>query len=196
MTEPTQENDAAVPFSLVDMHGKVLTSGMTLTRPVQMGCETLDEMAPENSYWKFPGWAVIPAQPTPQHVFDWPTHTWRDGTTLDERRAIQQRVVDQAFEDAAAALTGGYPASERMTWPTQQAEVLAWEAKPSAPTPYLDGIAAARGIPVAEMRSKTLEAVKSFLAASQALVGRRQALRDAIATATTQSAIQAVTWTA
>jgi len=104
-------------------------------------------------------------------------------TMADKIEAARQRKlaeINGAFEQAAAALTAGYPESERLTWPVQQAEVLAWAADNQVPTPYLDGLAAARGTTPAEMRQLTLNQVQAFMAASQQLVGKRQRLRDAV----------------
>ena len=102
--------------------------------------------------------------------------------------------INVAFSDAASALTAGYPEAERMTWATQQAEIMAWNANNNIPTPYLDGLAEARGISPEEMRQKTLEQTQLFLAASQSLVGKRQRLRDAAYTATTKENLEAITW--
>lgn len=113
---------------------------------------------------------------------------------LEEVQEQQIAAINAAFEAAAEALTDGYPATERLTWPAQQAEAQAWAANPSAPTPYLDGLAAARGITPEEMRQLTLDQVNLFLAASQQLVGTRQRLRDQINEAETIEAVRAVVW--
>lgn len=104
--------------------------------------------------------------------------------TLDDLKALQIARINSAFDRAAQALTAGYPEAERLTWPTQQAEALAWGANNAAPTPYLDGIAVARDIDPTEMRSLTLAQVRAFQAASQYLVGTRQRLRDAVSAVT------------
>src|SRR5690606_23111636 len=114
--------------------------------------------------------------------------------TLEELREHQVAQINAAFEQAAVALTSGYPEAERLTWPVQQAEALAWAADPAAPTPYLDGLAAARGITPAEMRTLTLAQVQAFQGASQQLVGTRQRLRDEINAAATVAAVRAVVW--
>lgn len=131
-------------------------------------------------------------------VVDPPTHedepTPEPEPSLEEVQAQQIAIINDAFEAAAQALTAGYPATERLTWPVQQAEALAWAANPSAPTPYLDGLAAARGITPEEMRQMTLDQVNLFLAASQQLVGTRQRLRDQINAAETIEDARAVVW--
>jgi len=81
-----------------------------------------------------------------------------------------------------------------MTWATQQAEVLAWADDESSPTPYLDGLAAARGITPEEMRAKTLAQTQLFMAASQQLVGKRQRLRDRVYEAETPQDLKAIQW--
>ncbi|MGB3289614.1 MAG: hypothetical protein WBA83_10085 [Burkholderiaceae bacterium] len=114
--------------------------------------------------------------------------------TLAEVRAAQLAQINNDFNIVAAALTAGYPEAERLTWPVQQTEALAWAADNTVATPYLDGLAVARGITDIEMRQLTLAQVQAFQAASQRLVGTRQRLRDEINAAATVAAVQAITW--
>lgn len=114
--------------------------------------------------------------------------------TLEEAQAAQLSQINRDFEAAAQALTAGYPEAERLTWPIQQAEALAWAADNNAATPYLDGLATARGITPAEMRQLTLDQVQAFMAASQQLVGTRQRLRDEINAAETVQDVQSIVW--
>lgn len=116
--------------------------------------------------------------------------------TLGEAKAARLSQINFDFERAASALTAGYPEAERLTWPIQQAEALAWAADNAAATPYLDGLAAARGISAEEMRQLTLAQVQAFQAASQQLVGTRQRLRDQINQAKTVSEVDAIAWPA
>lgn len=114
--------------------------------------------------------------------------------TLDALKGAKINSINSAFTQAAAALTEGYPEAERMTWATQQAEALAWDANSAAPTPYLDGLAQARQIDPLEMRQKTLQQTQLFMAASQQLVGKRQRLRDLVYEATSPEALDAIQW--
>lgn len=114
--------------------------------------------------------------------------------TLEDLRAAKINEINTAFTQAAAALTAGYPESERLTWPVQQQEALAWEADPDAPTPYLDGLAAARGITPEEMREKTLQQTQLFMSASQQLVGKRQRLRDLVYEAESPEDLEQIQW--
>lgn len=183
------------PFCAIDAHGQVVMRGHTLELPLVPGLTSLDEAAPLNTYRSGSAWLPIPEQPSPVHVFDWPTKVWADPRTLDQVRAAKLFEINQRFSLESAALIAGYPLEERQTWAAQEAEALAWALEPSAPTPYLDGIAAARGIDVVEMRAKTLEAVSAFRVASQWLVGTRQALRDAIQNPNaTRTQIGAIAW--
>jgi hypothetical protein len=114
--------------------------------------------------------------------------------TFEKLRARKLREIDAAFAIAAEALLSGYPVAERLTWPTQQTEAMAWSADNNHPTPYLDGLAAVRGITQEDMRARTLEAVQTWMVASQQLVGRRQALRDAANLAPDQAALDLIQW--
>jgi len=113
---------------------------------------------------------------------------------FEQARDAKLAQINAAFNEAASALTSGYPEAERMTWATQQREALAWAADPAAPTPYLDGLATARGISPEDMRQKTLDQTQLFMQASQQLVGTRQRLRDLAYAAATQADLDAIMW--
>lgn len=136
-----------------------------------------------------------PLRPSPEHLWDPATLSWVS-PSLESSRLAKINQITRDFEKAAESLTAGYPSTERLTWPVQQSEALAWEVEPNTPTPYLDGLALARGISKQEMRTKTVEVVREFLAASQYLVGTRQRLRDAAQSAATAEDLQAIRWPA
>ena len=100
--------------------------------------------------------------------------------------------INDAFEAAAAQLTAGYPPSEKMTWPMQQDEALAWRANNVSPTPFIDTLATARGISRAKFLSKTVAKVTAFRAASAQLVGAMQKCKDRVKAATTAAQIDAI----
>lgn len=189
---------ALVAFSIVDGLGRVLMHGEGLEVPAAPdGCHVVEGLPPSDRHWRDVGadvWVDMGDAPSPACVFDWPSHSWVDPRTLDDIRSAQVAAINAEARRQASALTAGYPDFERQTWPTQEREALAWHADASTPTPYLDGIATARGIAPEDMRAKTLEAVLAFRAASQYLVGTRQALRDAIHAASTPAAVFAVVW--
>lgn len=117
-----------------------------------------------------------------------------DPPTFEDLRAAKLQAINLSFTLNAAALTEGYPEAERLTWPLQQQEALAWAADGSTATPYLDGLAAARGIDPEEMRQKTLEQTQLFMVASQQLVGKRQRLRDLVYEAESPGDLDAIQW--
>lgn len=132
-------------------------------------------LVPPNPAEATVGWQVD------QHGVAWPPPSPPDESpSIEEARRRKHAEINDAFESAASALTLGYPETERLTWTVQLQEVLAWDANSQAATPYLDGLAIERGISAIDMRTKTLEQVRQFLAASQVLVGKRQRLRDAV----------------
>lgn len=100
--------------------------------------------------------------------------------TAELAPAEAARAVNAAFETAAARLTSGYPNSERLTWPIQESEALAWQANNGTPTPYIDALAAARGLSRTDYLQRTLLKVQAFRAASAAMVGVRQKAMDQI----------------
>lgn len=114
--------------------------------------------------------------------------------TVDELRPKKLDEINDKFSQQSAALIAGYPRDEQLTWPIQQAEALSWLQDSNSPTPYLDGLAQARGISVEEMRAKTLSAVQMWRSASQQLIGKRQALRDQVMSAQTVEQLSQIKW--
>lgn len=102
------------------------------------------------------------------------------GDALADARAWRTAENDRAFERAMQALCQGYPPSEIQSWERQRDEALAWEADSEAPTPWIDIAAQARGLDRGEFLARTLAKVHQFSATSAFLVGRRQAIADAI----------------
>lgn len=139
-------------------------------------------------------WEVIPAKPTEYHRWDDDSHLWVDQRVLADFKKQQLVVINRAYEADVATLTAGYPASEIATWPNQQRDAQAWEVDPDALTPYLDGIADARGIDRLDLLAMTLTNVNLFLVATAKFTGTRQRLRDAIEAATTEAEVLAVVW--
>lgn len=117
-----------------------------------------------------------------------------DPPKIDELKAAKLAEVDAAFELALGEFMGSYPMSERLTWPIQQAEALAWKTNPSLATPYLDSVATARGIDLQDMRQRTVERAEQFIAGSAPLLGKRQRLRDKIKSAQTADELVGVVW--
>lgn len=184
------------PYSVIDQLGRLLYFGLAIELPELEEHQRLihDQPPSANHFRDGDEWVELPPRPFPYCEFDYVAKMWADARPIDEVRGEQLKKIDAGFDEAAQALTAGYPLTEQMTWATQQTEALAWSRNPDAPTPYLDGIADERGIERIAMRAKTLQAVKGFLALSQKLVGRRQRLRDHALAAETREAINAASW--
>lgn len=115
---------------------------------------------------------------------------------LQLQGAREARIADinAACERALAALSQAYPAGEVQSWSQQVKEAEALAADPATPVPLLDAIAAARGLTAAELGARVLQKTAAYATLSGELIGRRQAAEDALATAETLEAIEAVTW--
>lgn len=183
-----------VTFSIIGDHGRVKCTGISNAAPPASEGLILLEAAPAGTWWDGAAFVPMGEPPSMMHRWDWPSHTWVDLGTLPVLKSAKKAEIDRIFCERAAHLTAGYPEPERLTWPAQQAEALAISANPAAPTPYLDGLAAARGITPEDMRQRTLAAVQAFMQASQYLVGTRQALQTMVDEAQTAQALEAVAW--
>lgn len=96
------------------------------------------------------------------------------------------------YDAAISAMTCDYPAAEISTWERQRAEVIAWSGDSTAPTPWIDIAASARGLDRNEYLTRTLAKVNAFAMASAYLTGRRQCIDDQIRAATTAEQLAAV----
>ncbi len=93
---------------------------------------------------------------------------------------IQIAIINADYVSAVDALVADTPLPEREGWYKQEAEARAWSADSMSATPYVDGLAAARGVPRAYLLSRILDKVALYEAAHAALTGKRQALEDAV----------------
>lgn len=119
---------------------------------------------------------------------------WSSALT-DEVSARRMKLTESnntAYEQAVAKMTTGYPPAEIQTWERQRAEVIAWEADPNAPTPWIDLAASARGLDRGEFLARTLAKVTAFAQASAWLTGHRQGIDDAIRATSTLAALSAI----
>lgn len=111
-------------------------------------------------------------------------------TTQEERIRIEG---SKRLSDIASP----YLPEERDTWPTQLAEATAWLANNTAPTPMVDALAAARGIPKADLITKIMGNADLFRTASGNILGQQQALLDqidALPLDATDAQIRAIDW--
>ena len=111
---------------------------------------------------------------------------------IDDLASILVSENNAAFESAMTALTSEYPEDEIKSWDRQRDEAVAWEQNNLSPTPWIDIAAQTRGIDREVYLSRTAAKVHLFAGASAFLVGRRQAIDDAIKQATTSTELEAI----
>lgn len=112
--------------------------------------------------------------------------------------------INRPFEVAMTELVSGYPEREIASWPQQEKEARLWveylaavaagSAPPQPPTPMLDALSAARGVTKDRLAQTVVQKANAFAAAAGALIGKRQALEDAINAATTVEELEAIQW--
>lgn len=127
-------------------------------------------------------------------------HAWQNGKWvltekmldgLKDEKLKQLNIAAQNYIDRA---TGGdkLPEFEIQTWAIQSAEAKTWQADKTAPTPVLDGIAAARGIPADMLKAAALRKTLAYEKLTAHIAGQRQALQSKIETAKTQAALDKI----
>lgn len=100
--------------------------------------------------------------------------------------------INAAYQQAIATLTPTYPDDERLTFDKQEQEARAWLADNSAPTPFVDAIAAGRQMDKAELVSRIIAKADAFALASGSLTGQRQRYEDMLDVAETADAVAAI----
>ena len=115
---------------------------------------------------------------------------WPD--SLDEAKARKFSEILTKSDEAMNSLTASYSDNEKLSWPKQEAEAKALLTAPDALAPLLRGIAAARGIPVEELRDKVLANVSVSEQATALILGTQQKYEDAVRAAETVEAVQGI----
>jgi hypothetical protein len=124
-------------------------------------------------------------QPRPSAAHRWINGGWTlDPLLVRQCLAAQRDAVlaelNTACEQALAQLRAGCPDTEVTSWAKQEAEARALGADPNVATPLLSAIARARGLPVADLATRVIAKADAYAHAAGALIGRRQALEDAL----------------
>lgn len=117
--------------------------------------------------------------------------------TQDEVKASALASINASCERAIVAIQSGYPSSEVLSWPKQEAEARSYVADSSAPTPLLDALAEARGIDKTELAARVILKADAFAKYSGTAIGKRQALEDALIAlpaGATADQIAAIAW--
>lgn len=97
----------------------------------------------------------------------------------------------QAYIDHATG-ADKLPAFEVQSWAIQGAEAKAWKADPSAPTPTLDTIANARGLPLDALRAGAYKKAMLYEGLVAAVTGQRQKYNDLLRAAKTAEEVNAI----
>jgi len=123
----------------------------------------------------------------------------QEPVALDVLRTTRIAAINTVCNARLASLTEAYPEREINSWPQQEREARSLEQDVSAAVPLLSAIASARGLDVAELAARVREKSDAFAIASGAIIGRRQALEDALAAIDldapdAESRIDAVQW--
>ena len=95
------------------------------------------------------------------------------------------KVVNDEFSKALDLITNKYPEHERLTWPQQKTEALAYKQDPNANTPLLDNMAEARNVPKDILADKIIEKAMAYETISGKAVGYRQLAEDMLNGVTT-----------
>lgn len=111
---------------------------------------------------------------------------------LPELKARKLNEINDAYQQAIAEMTPGYPDSEKLTFDKQEQEARAWLADNSSPTPFVDALAAGRQMDKAELVSRIIAKADAFALASGSLTGQRQRYEDMLDVAETAEAVAAI----
>ena len=101
------------------------------------------------------------------------------------------------YERRMQAIATGYPPSERESWPVQTSEAYALLDDATAPTPWIDAAASARGLDRVELAQRIVAKDAQYRVFSGTLSGVRQRIEDAIdAAGDDQAALKVIDVTA
>ena len=101
-------------------------------------------------------------------------------------KLVALNAAAQAFINKHAGIDS-VPEFEFASWSIQASEAKAWQLNKNAPTPVLDGIATARGIPADTLKSAALRKTLAYEQLAAHVAGQRQALQSKIEAAKKQS---------
>ena len=132
-----------------------------------------------NTSWVYVNGAVVPPPPEDIEVV----------------RARVAQMVDASASASLNALRTEYPAWERETW-AQQAEEAQKIASGGAPATcvLLQQIATQRGMPIEELVSRIISNATAYKTLTGYVVGRRYALHQQVASASTLEQLAAISW--
>lgn len=112
--------------------------------------------------------------------------------TLETMKEMKLAEINSAYDSATSFLVSTYPTTELLTFDKQESEAHAYSANPSVSTPFLSGLAKARGITLDDLVERVLIKSEAFASAVATLTGQRQRYEDLLDTATTTEEVEAI----
>jgi len=112
----------------------------------------------------------------------------RYSNIIDALKAYKEQLVKDTVQSLVDQIKGKYAQFEVESFLDQREEWRRWVADSNAPTPYVDALAAARGISKEELMKR----IGKKVTALATLQGKQQALIDKIEAATTIEELEAI----
>lgn len=116
------------------------------------------------------------------------------GPSLVEIKSRKLAEIDASAASAIAPITSAYSQAERDTWPIQEAEAASWLVNPASATPILTAIAAQRAMAMADLVASVQTKAAAFKVLAGAVFGKRRALVDRVAAATSPETVAVIVW--
>ena len=89
-------------------------------------------------------WDAWPKPARSTEIWDFAAETWKDYRTLERAQSTADDYIRNAYTSKRAEAMGQVPSQEMATWNMQLAEARAWQADPTAPTPFIDAMLGAQ----------------------------------------------------
>ena len=112
--------------------------------------------------------------------------------TVDELKVDKLSEINSTYDVVTSSLISTYPQTELLTFDKQEKEARAYAADPSVSTPFLSGLAKARGITLDDLVGRVIAKSEAFAAAVATLTGQRQRYEDLLTVAKTAEEIEAI----
>lgn len=162
---------------------------MKLLEAINNNCEILPDLS------------ITPPRPSEHHT--WNGKAWAISAKVAAKLAAEQFQAAQndkiiALNQTAqtfiaqAAGTDKIPEFELQSWNLQAIEAKAWAQNPKSPTPVLNEIAAARGVPADVLKQAALRKTLAYEKLTAHVVGQRQALQTRIEAAKSLDELNAI----
>lgn len=113
---------------------------------------------------------------------------------LEAVKRDKLREINDAYSREVVTITRDYPEAEQMTWDRQEREAREWMADNAADTPYIDALAASRGLDKQELVTRILAKSDAWIAASASYTGKRQRLEKQVEKAQRIEDVDVIAW--